>query len=79
MFWYNANLDAEVSILSTFLKVDLLILRITAPGKRVPDVKYLLAFLQSRQQITTRTRSKRQTEDMDQKAICSGESGSHQN
>jgi hypothetical protein len=39
----------------------------------------LFAFLQSKQQTTTRTRSMRQTEDIDQKAIWRGESGSHQN
>ena len=40
---------------------------------------YLTEFLQRRQQTTTRTRRRRQTDDMDQKAICRGESGSHQN
>jgi hypothetical protein len=37
------------------------------------------ALRQSRQQTTTRTSRKRQTLDMDQKAICNGDSGSHQN
>ena len=40
---------------------------------------YLLAFLQSKQHITTSTRRNKQADDMDQNATWIGESGSHQN
>jgi hypothetical protein len=40
---------------------------------------YRFAFLHRRQQMTTNTSSIKHTDDMDQNAICKGESGSHQN
>ena len=40
---------------------------------------YLLAFLQSKQHITTSTSRNKQADDMDQNATWIGESGSHQN
>ena len=42
-------------------------------------VTYLFAFLQSKQQITTKTNKNKHAEDIDQKATWIGESGSHQN
>ena len=40
---------------------------------------YLLAFLHNKQQTTTITQRIKQADEIDQKAICNGESGSHQN